>query len=92
MYSYLQFLWNSSTASSPDNALVYLATIAPLDHPAAARTEVSDTPFLRACTAQPRLQQCAEGISSFFNRSLIALPVILNNEPVSLLPIIFRKH
>jgi len=33
---------------------VYRATIAPLDQPAAALTEVSDTPLLNACTAQPR--------------------------------------
>jgi len=32
----IQLRWNSSTANSPDNARVYRATIAPLDHPAAA--------------------------------------------------------
>jgi hypothetical protein len=51
-----QLLWNSSTASSPDKARVYRATIAPLDQPAAALTDVSDTPLLSACTAQPRRQ------------------------------------
>ena len=51
-----QILRNSSMANSPDNALVYRATIAPLDQPAAALTDVSETPFLSACTAQPRLQ------------------------------------
>ena len=35
-------------ANSPHNARVYRATIAPLDQPAAALTDVSDTPFLIA--------------------------------------------
>jgi hypothetical protein len=51
-----QLLWNSSTANSPDSARVYRATIAPLDQPAAALTEVSETPLRNACTAQPRRQ------------------------------------
>jgi hypothetical protein len=51
-----QLLWNSSTANSPDNARVYRATIAPDDQPAAALTEVSETPVRNACTAQPRRQ------------------------------------
>jgi hypothetical protein len=34
-------------ANSPDNARVYRATIAPLDQPAAARTEVSETPLIQ---------------------------------------------
>lgn len=54
-----QLRWNSSTANSPDSALVYRATIAPLDHPAAARTDVSDTPLRSACTcpsATPRVR------------------------------------
>ena len=52
----IQLRWNSSTANSPDNARVYRATIAPLDHPVAALTDVSDTPLRSACTAQPRRQ------------------------------------
>jgi hypothetical protein len=48
-----QDFWNSTIANSPDNARVYRATISPLDHPAAALTEVSDTPLRRACTTQP---------------------------------------
>ena len=48
-------------ANSPDNARVYRATIAPLDQPAAARTEVSETPLRKACTAQPLRQACADG-------------------------------
>jgi hypothetical protein len=34
-------------ANSPDSARVYRATIAPLDQPAAALTDVPDTPFLK---------------------------------------------
>ena len=49
------------------------ATIAPLDHPAAALTEVSETPDLRACTAHPRRHACAEGRPSRWSRSRIAL-------------------
>jgi hypothetical protein len=48
-----QILRNSSTSNSPDNALVYRATIAPLDHPAAAFTDDSETPLQSACSAQP---------------------------------------
>ena len=54
---------NSSTANSPDKALVYRATIAPLDQPAVARTDASDTPLRSACTVQrhhfklPRIKQ-----------------------------------
>jgi len=83
-----QLLRNSSTANSPDNALVYRATIAPLDHPAAALTDVSDTPLLRACTAQPRLQAWADGIPNFRSRSLMALPDIFSKDPVSHLPVL----
>jgi len=55
--SYLaQVRWNSTIANSDDNFLVYRTTIAPLDQPAAALTDVSETPALNAWTAQPRLQ------------------------------------
>jgi hypothetical protein len=47
---------NSSIANSPDNAFVYRATIAPFDQPAAAFTDVSETPLLSACTAHPLRQ------------------------------------
>jgi hypothetical protein len=76
-----QLLWNSSTANSPDKARVYRATIAPLDQPAAALIDVSETPLLSACTAQPRRQACAEGAPSRCRHSLMAFDVMLNNEP-----------
>jgi hypothetical protein len=43
------------------NALVYRATMAPLDQAAAARTEVSETPDRSARTGPPRRQACAVG-------------------------------
>jgi hypothetical protein len=76
-----QLLWNSSTANSPDKARVYRTTIAPLDHPAAARTEVSETPQRGDCTAQPRLQACADGAPNRNRHNLMAFVVIPNNEP-----------
>lgn len=60
---------------------MYRATIAPDDQPAAARTEVSDTPFLSACTAQPRLQQCAEGAPSRRNNWRTPLDERLKTDP-----------
>ena len=86
-----QLLWNSSTANSPDKARVYRATIAPLDQPAAALTDVSDTPFLSACTAQPRLQALAEGAPKRCRHSLIAFVVMSNNEPCERLPMCLRS-
>ena len=76
-----QLLWNSSTANSPDNVRVYRATIAPLDQPAAARTDVSDTPLRNACTAQPRLQACAEGAPKRRSSWRTAFDVRLKSEP-----------
>ena len=61
--AHIHALLNSSTANSPDRALVYLLTIAPLDQPASSLTDVSEIPLRRDLIAQPRLQAWADGIS-----------------------------
>ena len=76
-----QLRWNSSTANSPESARVYRATIAPEDQPAAARTDVSETPLRSACTAQPRRQACAEGAPNRRSSWRTAFDVRLKSEP-----------
>ena len=76
-----QLLWNSSTANSPDSARVYRHTIAPEVQPAAALTDVSETPLRRLCTAQPRRHECADGALRRFNIRRTVFDCTLNSDP-----------
>ena len=70
---------------------MYRATIAPPDHPAAALTDVSETPQRSALTAQPRLQAWAEGVPNLCKHNLMAFVVIPNSEPCVRFPMCLRN-
>jgi hypothetical protein len=64
----------------------HFCIVPPLPQPASAQTEVSETLFVSACTAQQCRQAWADGVSSLCNIKHTELYELPNSEPCVRLP------